>query len=109
MEEFFYLCSQVDEVELYDLVMKNYPDMQFCMQLSVDVFLELCVKLLNNRIEVQIREQWLALFPLMAIKWLEYESYEAYKDRLTGKNIDLRSNEEIIAEIEALHNKKEDK
>lgn len=53
----------------------------------------------------RIREQWLQLLPFMSMNLLKYMSLEEYEELCTGKNIDLRSTEEIIADIEETHRK----
>lgn len=53
--------------------------------------------------EDHIRAQWIAMLPYMSLKQLEYMSFEQYYDKVTGRNIDTRSTEEIIRDIEAAH------
>lgn len=48
----------------------------------------------------EAREQWLAMLPLMAIKMLKFKSFEDYLAQVTGQNIDLRPDAEILAEVE---------
>lgn len=40
---------------------------------------------------------------MMTRREIDFMSFEAFRDRMTGKDIDLRSNDEIIAELETLH------
>lgn len=51
----------------------------------------------NKRKEA--REQWIAMLPLMAEKRIEYMSFEAYYDQVSGKSIDTRPDEEILEEV----------
>lgn len=44
-------------------------------------------------------QQWTAQLPLMGMTGV-YESFTAYKERVTGANIDRRSVAEIEAELE---------
>lgn len=53
--------------------------------------------------ESRIFAQWVMHLPHMSFKEIQYISFEEYRDKVTGKNIDLRSNEDIIREIEQLH------
>lgn len=74
--------------------------------IPTDSFLRLCLKAIEQTKEEKFFSQWVAQLPLMAVKMLEYIPFNEYRDKLTGKNIDMRSNEEIIAEIESLHSQK---
>jgi len=64
---------------------------------------------LNKAKEAQKRDeafqQWTSLLPYMSLGYFEYERFENYYNRITGKNIDTRPAEVIIAEIEELHSK----
>lgn len=50
----------------------------------------------------EAREQWIAMLPMMASKMLKFMSFEEYYDQVSGRNIDLRPDEEILAEVEAI-------
>jgi len=55
--------------------------------------------------EEKARQQWVAMLPFMSLKQLEYIPFEQYYDRVSGRNIDMRSAEEIIKSIEEAHHK----
>lgn len=60
---------------------------------------------LNSRIysetrRKEAREQWIAMLPMMAAKILKFISWQEYYDQVTGQNIDLRPDAEILAEVE---------
>lgn len=57
----------------------------------------------HERIEIH-RAQWNALYPFMVMKRLKYFSFKDYYDMCLGRNVDMRPAEDIIAEIEELHN-----
>lgn len=62
------------------------------------------IKLAKEKEDAElIRSEWLSLLPSMFAGIVKYVSYEEYLDRRTGKNLDLRPAEEIIAEIMELH------
>ena len=42
------------------------------------------------------------MLPMMASKVLKFMSFEEYYDQVSGRNIDLRPDEEILAEVEAI-------
>ncbi len=52
--------------------------------------------------EDRLHRQWCAMLPSLN----EYMSFDEFLDAMTGRNIDTRSNEEIIKELEELHGKK---
>lgn len=52
--------------------------------------------------EDKLYQQWCAMLPQMN----KYMAFGEFKDLMTGANIDMRPTEEIIAEIEALHEQK---
>lgn len=54
---------------------------------------------IKNKKKEEIREQWVVQLPLMAIKYLEYKSFEDYYNHITGGDIDTRPTEEILAEV----------
>jgi hypothetical protein len=51
----------------------------------------------------QIQRQWTAMLPYMSLQYLKYMPFEEYYSNCTGANIDMRSTEEIMADIEETH------
>lgn len=47
--------------------------------------------------------QWCSLSPFMYMHLLKFMTFTEFRDAVTGDNIDMRPEEEIIAEIKALH------
>lgn len=72
--------------------------------MSIEESIPLFAYALDKEAEDRIFAQWVLHLPLMSLKMLKYSSFEEYKNLLTGKEVDQRSNEQIIAEIEELHN-----
>ena len=56
--------------------------------------------------EERLHSQWVTMLPKMSTKELKYVSFNEYVDQCTGRNIDTRTSEEIIAELEELHGMK---
>ena len=50
----------------------------------------------------KVREQWLMLLPLMQMGVIRYVSESDYSDHVTGKDLDLRPADEIIAEARGI-------
>lgn len=61
----------------------------------------LCAK--EQERKEQIRKQWTTMLPYMSLQMLQYIPFEQYYEKCTGANIDMRSTDEIIAEIEETH------
>ena len=70
------------------------------MALPLPDFLALYVKAQEKERDDRLFAQWVVQLPLMATEE-QYTSFEVYRDRMTGANIDTRPAEVIIAEIEA--------
>lgn len=71
--------------------------------MSVSEFCEFCELAYQKDQEDSFRAEWVQLLPWMSMKTFKYLSFEEYVNKRTGKNIDMRPTEAIIAEIEALH------
>jgi len=100
VEGFFYIGSQLDEVKIKDLLLSRYGT--FNLELEVMDFCEIVMLAIEEKKKAEKREEWLALLPLM-ITAGKYKSFEEYYDLASGRGIDLRSADEIIAEIDAAH------
>lgn len=66
--------------------------------------LELINLVLEEEKREEKRQEWLHLLPLM-ITSEKYMAFNDYYDMVTGKNIDMRPTEVILAEIDAAHEK----
>lgn len=100
MENFFYIGSQLDEVKLKDLLLSRYGT--FNLELELMDFCEIVMLAIEEKKRAEKREEWLALLPLM-ITAGKYKSFEEYYDLASGKGIDLRPADEIMADIDAAH------
>lgn len=72
------------------------------MDLDIVRLFELNLKICEELRKKQAREQWLAMLPLMTIKMIKFKSFEDYYEQVSGKNIDLRPDSEILAEVEEI-------
>lgn len=73
------------------------------MTLDIVTFSELVLKAKELEEEDKIRNEWNSILPHMISGFIEYVSFEDYMDRRTGRNIDMRPTEVILAEIHAKH------
>lgn len=69
------------------------------MALNLETGLELIIKAMREERDERLFRQWTAQLPIMAITG-EIIDFEAYRDRVTGANIDRRPTEEILAELD---------
>ena len=83
--------------------MRKYGNVEYWLHLPVEKFEELYKLALEKEREDRIRSQWVAMLPLMSIGYLKYMPFEDYYDQCTGRNVDTRPAEEIIAEIKGAH------
>ena len=79
------------------------------MQLEVNQFFEFVIKAKEEARKEQIRKQWTAMLPFMSMQYLKYIPFEEYYEKCIGTNIDMRSTEEILADIEETHRKAHEK
>ena len=54
----------------------------------------------------RVRDEWVALLPWMKMERLTLTQFVDYLDQRTGRNIDRRAAEQIIAELEKLHGRR---
>lgn len=102
MEKFFLLGCQVDEVELIDLVLRRYHTLDALKVLDVAQVARLLLKALEEESKEKYRREWLSLLPCMVFS-SHYMTFDEYYDTVTGRNIDTRPVDEIIAEIDRKH------
>lgn len=74
------------------------------MALDFDTGLELIIKAMKEERDERLFRQWTAQLPIMAITG-EIIDFEAYRDRVTGANIDRRPAEEILEELDEVEKK----
>lgn len=104
MEKFFRIGCQIDEVKLIDLVLRRYHTLDVMKVLSLDRFIKLILLALEEESKEQFRREWLAMIPMMLFSG-KYMTFEEYYNNVSGKNIDMRPAEEIMAEIDRAHAK----
>lgn len=68
----------------------------------MDQFIKLVLLAIENDTKDKYRQEWTALLPMMVFAG-KYMTFDEYYDTCTGKNIDKRPVDEIIAEIDRVH------
>lgn len=89
---------------MLDLLLHRYHDINYVMSLDLETALRLIIKAKEEERDERIFRQWVAQLPLMAMSG-EPISFEDYRDRVTGANIDLRPTAEIMAELDDVERK----
>lgn len=89
---------------MLDLLLHRYHDIDYVMSLDLETALRLIIKAKEEERDERIFRQWVAQLPLMAMSG-EPISFEDYRDRVTGANIDLRPTAEIMAELDDVERK----
>ena len=102
MEEFFLLGCQIDEIKLLDLVLRRYHSIDALKVLDIGQTLKLLNMAVEEEAKDRYRSEWTALLPVMVFA-NHYMTFEQYYETCTGKNIDNRPVDEIIAEIDRKH------
>lgn len=103
MVEFFRGCAEIQRraEEVEDFLLRRYNSIDYVMKLDANRFFKLYKAAMQSEKREKWYMQWLVQLPLMTSD--TYVSFEDYIGKITGQNIDKRSNEEIIAEIEQMH------
>ena len=100
MEKFFQTCSSIDEEEIIDLLLHRYGNLEYIMQAEIETALRIIEKAREKEKENRLFLQWVVQLPNMTKE--NYISFEAYIDKVTGRNIDKRPVYECLQEIEEI-------
>ncbi|MCR5811171.1 MAG: hypothetical protein K6G34_07220 [Lachnospiraceae bacterium] len=76
---------------------------EFLLNLPMEDYLSFLLDAAELEQDETLHRQWCALLPFMHMEMLKYVSFKDYKDRVTGKDLDLRPADEIVEEIKKLH------
>lgn len=98
MGTFFQTCSSIDEEEIIDLLLHRYGNLEYIMQLDIQSALRVINKAIEKEKENRFFLQWVVQLPNMTKE--NYISFEAYLDKVTGRNIDTRPVYECMKELE---------
>lgn len=102
MARFFYAARE-DPSEVIDLIAHRYGwSLNEIKSMPVTDMRPLLETVIIQERDKRIREQWLALLPLMQMNVIKYISEEDYKIRVSGGDIDQRPASEILAEVQAI-------
>lgn len=99
MERFFYFCCKADEIQVKEFILHRYHSLQILEDLQP---LEL-IKILDYGMQLEKEENLFKMYCGMLPKLMKYISFDEFKNVMTGANVDWRSADVIISEIEEAH------
>lgn len=91
---------------LYDLILTRYGDIRALYDLPVWLGVDLVFKAHEEVLRERIRDEWVTLLPWMQAGHLKLIQFDDYFDQRTGRNVDRRPADQIIAELEELHGRR---
>lgn len=100
MESFFYEACKIDKGAAEELILRRYSDINYILRMPADEFISFYKLAKEKEREERIFLQWALQLPLMTKD--TFTSFEDYKDKVTGKNIDTRSTEEMLNDIDEI-------
>lgn len=100
MERFFRLCKEIDPEEIIDLLLHRYGNLEYIMRLDIGSASRIIDKAKEKEKENRYFLQWVVQLPHMDED--HYISFDAYMDRVTGRNIDQRPVAECMKEIQEI-------
>ena len=83
------------------MLLHRYHNIEYILQMDFDLGVALIATAMEKDREERLFQQWTAQLPIMALSG-EVESFAAYKDRVTGANIDRRPTRAINADLDAV-------
>lgn len=106
MESFFETSSQIESVEIQELLLRKYSNIEYILDLEITEGIEFINKAYEKEIEDKVWEKWLIDYRYMSKD--NFISFEEYKKHVISKNINLESTlskEEILKEVEEIERK----
>ncbi len=97
MGRFFYTCRRYAEGDLNEFILRRYgAAYDVIMRMEIDEFIDFINEAKKTQKDERLYQLWAANFT----KWKpEYQNFRAFRDVMTGANIDRRSDEDILAEV----------
>jgi len=107
VEKFFsVIIADYSEIDLLEFLHRRYNNVDLIMKMDIKSFCQFVKTGREKERDEMIRKQWVSMLPYMSMQQIKYMSFEQYRDQCLGKNIDTRSADEIINELENLHGHK---
>lgn len=100
MEGFFYEACKIDRLEVTEMLLRRYQNIDYILRMKYDEFIEFYNLAKEKEKEERFFLQWVQQMPFMSKD--NFVPFEDYKTRLSGKNVDRRSTQEILADIDEI-------
>ena len=100
MAKFYQACISIDADEIIDLLLHRYGNLDYIMQSDIETAWRIIAKAREKDRENRFFLQWVVQLPHMSKE--NYISFDAYLDKVTGRNIDNRPVAECMKEIEEI-------
>lgn len=97
MEKFFQTIGGIGEEEI--ILCISQLGFDFANVIPIGSLCRSIFKMLELKKEQEIKMQWSMMLPFMSLGMLKYMSFEDYKNKCTGGNIDTRPSQEILADV----------
>lgn len=81
-------------------MLKRYGNIEYLNELGAQEFIEIVLTATTKATEEKARDQWLALYPFMALKMIKNITLDNFVDMATGRDLDLRPDNEILKEAQ---------
>ena len=101
MEKFFLIGSQVNEIELKEILLRRYGRYDF-PEMSFNEYIDFIVLAITKERKDELRGLYHSLIPIYITKLGKYISFEEFYDNMTGANLDFRPADEILREAEEI-------
>lgn len=94
MESFFKFSNSLDLIEVEELLLKRYSNIDYILNLNILEFLDIIKKAYEKETEQALWERWLVDYRHMTEE--TFISFIDYKERCLGQKIDTTSKEDLI-------------
>lgn len=106
MEIFFETSNQIGTIEIQELLLRRYSNIEYILDLEILEGIEFINKAYEKETEDKVWEKWLIDYRYMSKD--NFISFEEYKKHIISKNINtesILSKEEILKEVEEIERK----
>lgn len=103
MEKFFLIGCQVNEIEIKEILLRRYGRYNF-PEMNFNEFIDFLVLAMTEEKKDIIRGDYHAMLPFLMWRG-KYMTFDEFYNKFTGADIDWRSSEEILKEVEEIQEK----
>lgn len=100
MENFFYNGCSIDEIEIEELLLFRYHNLDYIMNQDVVHGINIINRAIQERDKDKLWQQWLVMYPYMDEE--NFISFEDFYDSMRIDNTMHKSKGELLAEAEEI-------